>query len=114
MRVTPPRQCTSRAIRNLPRTTQLLDHPFGSPQSSYNPPPEYPRAAREAGIQGTVQVVALVREDGSVGEARIERSVPGLDEAALVAVRHYRFKPAMGPGGPIAVWVRIPVDFRLH
>ncbi|HEY3216681.1 MAG TPA: energy transducer TonB [Candidatus Eisenbacteria bacterium] len=75
--------------------------------------PAYPEEAM-AGIEGTVQVQALVLEDGTVGDCRIVSSVPGLDEAAVAAVRRWRFKPAMAKGVPVAVWVAVPVRFRLQ
>ena len=59
-------------------------------------------------------VQALVLEDGSVGDVRVVRSVPMLDEAAVVAVRQWRFKPAKSKGLPVAVWVAIPVKFGVH
>ena len=89
--------------------------------------PIYPEAARRAGIVGTVMVQALVGKDGRVAEARVTQSIPALDQAAIVAVQQWRFKPAMGsasqtvPGGtapvklePVAVWVAVPVRFSLH
>jgi protein TonB len=74
----------------------------------------YPKAARDAGIQGTVMVMAQVLADGSVGEARVVKSIPGLDEAAVLAVKQYRFRPARQQGKPVAMWVGVPVKFTLH
>ena len=76
--------------------------------------PRYPEDARNARIQGTVMVQALVGRDGEVKEVRIRESIPMLDEAALDAVRKWRFKPATADGEPRAVWVSIPVKFTLH
>jgi TonB family protein len=72
--------------------------------------PIYPNDMKPGG-EGTVMVQALVLEDGSVGDVRIVRSVPGLDEAAVACVRQWRFKPAMSKGAPVAVWVAVPVRF---
>jgi protein TonB len=77
-------------------------------------PPEYPALPREAGVEGRVVVAVLVDRTGHVHDAVVERSVPMLDESALAAARRYRFTPALANGHPVAVWVRIPFDFRLH
>jgi len=76
--------------------------------------PAYPEAARQQQIEGTVVVQALVGRDGLVKEAFVARSVPGLDDAALAAVRQWRFRPALAKGQPVAVWVAVPVRFSLH
>ncbi|GMU05816.1 TonB family protein [Corallococcus caeni] len=79
--------------------------------------PEYPRRAREDGITGVVMVMVVIGTDGSVepGSPRIQRSVPGLDEAALESVAGWRFSPALGhDGAPVRVKVVIPVKFALR
>ena len=77
------------------------------------PRPTYPDWAREAGIQGTVVLHALVGADGGVKRVVVVRGVRGLDEEASRAVRRWLFRPAMSNGVPLAVWVEIPVAFRL-
>lgn len=84
------------------------------PQAIHREAPVYPTEAREAGIDGLVVVKALVLKDGGVAETWIEKSRPGLDEAAARAVRQYRFKPAMARGEPVAIWIAVPVRFTLH
>lgn len=76
--------------------------------------PVYPDLAREAQVEGTVQLWALVDLDGSVREVRVRKSVPLLDEAAVAAVSRWRFTPALNNGRPVRVWVAIPVRFTLH
>jgi TonB family protein len=71
--------------------------------------PVYPDG--EGRASATVLVQALVLEDGSVGDIRIVKSVPLLDEAAVAAVRQWRFKPALSGGKPVAVWVAVPIRF---
>jgi len=71
----------------------------------------YPEEAKRAGVEGTVMLQALVLEDGTVGDCRIVQSVPGLDEAAVAAVRQWRFKPALSKNVPVSVWVATPVKF---
>lgn len=76
--------------------------------------PVYPDRAREQGIDGQVLVQALVGKDGLVRDVRIISSIPSLDDAAVAALRQWRFKPALTKGVPVAVWVAIPVKFSLH
>lgn len=76
--------------------------------------PEYPEGARRRGIEGQVDVDALIGADGLVQDAYVRRTVPGLDDAALDAVWQWRFNPARSGGKPVPVWVRVPVKFRLE
>lgn len=84
------------------------------PEPVHRIPPRYPDAARAAGQQGVVEVMALLGRDGTVRDAYVVRSRPGLDDAALDAVWQWRFKPARANGRPLAVWVMIPVRFTLR
>jgi len=77
-------------------------------------PPIYPEAARVAGVSGEVVVAALVDDDGQVLRTRVVRSVKGLDEAAAIAVRQWVFRPAQAGGESVAVWVHVPVRFKLE
>jgi len=76
--------------------------------------PIYPDLAREAGVDGTVNVQALVGKDGKVKDTKVVKSVPMLDAAAVTAVRQWVFKPALSNNQPVAVWVMVPVRFSLH
>lgn len=78
--------------------------------------PNYPDIARDAGVEGTVLVRALVGKDGKVHDVVVEQkqSIPMLDEAAKAAVRQWVFKPALNNNKPVAVWVAVPVKFTLH
>ncbi len=78
--------------------------------------PEYPELGREAGVEGTVVVRALVGKDGRVKQAFAEpaHSVAILDGAALDAVKRWVFKPALTHNQPVPVWVSIPMRFTLH
>ena len=76
--------------------------------------PTYPDRAREAGVDGTVMVQALVNKDGHVKDVRVVKSIPMLDESAKAAVRQWVFKPALSNNKPVAVWVGVPVKFSLH
>ncbi|MBI5709014.1 MAG: TonB family protein [Candidatus Eisenbacteria bacterium] len=73
--------------------------------------PVYPQLAREAGVEGTVMVQALVGTDGRVKDMRVVKSIPMLDAPARDCVRQWVFKPALINGEPIAVWVAVPIQF---
>jgi len=77
-------------------------------------PPQYPAQARERGIDGTVWVRAFVGTNGAIQETWVAWNQAYLNEAAVAAVRQWRFKPARLNGEPVAVWVMIPVKFTLH
>jgi protein TonB len=84
------------------------------PEAVTRVPPVYPDIAREAGVDGTVQVQALVGKDGHVKDVRVMKSIPMLDAAATSAVKQWVFKPALSNNKPVAVWVAVPVKFSLH
>jgi protein TonB len=84
------------------------------PEAVTRIPPNYPDMAREAGVDGTVMVQALVGKDGRVRDVRVVKSIPMLDDAAKAAVRQWVFKPALSTNKPVAVWVGVPVKFSLH
>lgn len=67
--------------------------------------PVYPSAAKAEGIEGTVVVRYGISADGRVVNARVESASPeGLfEEAALDAVRTWRYNPAIRDGRPVAV-----------
>jgi TonB family protein len=73
--------------------------------------PEYPPAALAAGIEGTVLVEAQIQRDGRVGNVAVLRSVPGLDEAALAAVRQWVFTPTLLNRVPVVVAMTVSVTF---
>jgi protein TonB len=85
-----------------------------APVPVHKVPPIYPDDARNARVQGTVIVKALVGVDGLVKQTAVQYSIPLLDGAAQEAVRQWEFKPATAGRKPVAVWVTVPVKFTLH
>lgn len=75
----------------------------------------YPEKARRAGLEGTTMLQIKVLADGSVGDVRLERSAgyPDLDNAAIEAIRRWRFEPARRRGEPVDVWILLPIRFTL-
>lgn len=78
------------------------------------PAPVYPDMARQAEVEGTVMVRALVGKDGKVQDAFVTEGVPMLNDAAISAARKAVFKPALQQHKPVAVWVQIPMRFSLN
>jgi protein TonB len=77
--------------------------------------PSYPEAARAAGIEGDVRLELVVGLSGSVESARVVGGVGhGLDEAALQAVRQFRFAPATKDGRVVRVRMGWSMQFRLQ
>jgi protein TonB len=85
------------------------------PQGGYQVRPTYPAAPRRLGIQGTTMLRVHVLADGRIGDVLVERSAghPDLDQAATEAVRRWRFEPARRGDDAVAMWVLLPVEFRL-
>jgi protein TonB len=74
----------------------------------------YPDLARSARVDGTVILEAVVDTNGSVTQLRVVRSVPLLDQAALDAVRQWRYAPSVYGGRPVSVLLTITVRFTLQ
>lgn len=75
--------------------------------------PEYPAEAGRARIEGTVVLTAVIGKDGSVLDVRVENGIPILAQAAVQAVRQWRYKPYLLNGEPVEIESRITVNFAL-
>jgi protein TonB len=76
--------------------------------------PSYPSEARAQGVEADVKLELVVSAAGTVDDVRIvRRAGHGLDEAAAVAARQFRFAPAEKDGHPVRVRMSWAVEFRL-
>ena len=75
--------------------------------------PVYPPEVRASGIDGIVIVEGIILKDGSVANVRVLRGVPGLDGAAMAAVKQWRFVPTVVGGAPRSVVMTMAVNFDL-
>ncbi len=78
---------------------------------------DYPPLARQAGIEGTVWIKALVDKNGIVRDAVVFKasgSSAGFEEIAKEGAFKIKFKPAISNKQPVAVWVVYPVYFKLN
>ena len=77
-------------------------------------PPVYPDVAKQAQLEGSVMVQALVGKDGKVKQARAIEGNEMLREAAITCAKTAVFRPALMGGKPVEVWVVFPVTFKLR
>ena len=85
------------------------------PHATFSPDPEYSEMARKMKYQSRVRLAGTVDREGAFTDLCV--LVPGgsgLDEKALAAVRAWRFEPATLAGEPVAVRIRVEVDFRVY
>jgi protein TonB len=84
-----------------------------SPRKTRDVLPVYPQIAQQARVQGVVIIEATIDRDGRVSEARVLRSIPLLDQAALDAVRQWEYEPTLLNGVAVPVIVTVTANFTL-
>ncbi len=109
------------ASRDVARLFSALHPPPLPPPGNVAPPevidspvPPYPEQARNAGLEGTVQVVLTVGADGVPGEIRETQGLePAIDESVKSALGRWRFRPALLNGQVASDLVVVDVKFQL-
>src|SRR5215467_7087858 len=76
--------------------------------------PVYPAIAQSARVQGVVIIEATIGPTGTVQDAKVLRSIPLLDQAALDAVKQWVFTPTTLNGVPVPVIMTVTVNFTLQ
>ena len=76
--------------------------------------PEYPALAIATRVQGRVVLDCVIDEDGRVSSVTVLESHPLLEEAAVDAVRRWRYLPTLLNGTRVSVLLTVTVDFRLR
>ncbi len=86
------------------------------PQAIVRISPLYPITAKLKGIEGKVELIFIVRVDGSVDNVEVKSSTPAgiFEDAAIRTVRKWRFKPGAKGGRPVATRVLLPLRFELE
>ncbi len=79
----------------------------------YRPTPIYPPLARQARIQGTVVLEAIISRSGTIESLKLVQGHPMLVPAAMEAVRQWRYRPTLLNGEPVEVLTTITVHFML-
>jgi len=75
--------------------------------------PVYPEGARKKGVQGIVILEVKIDESGKVMDAMVLRSVPGLDQAAIEAIKQWIYEPMLIQGKPVKAIFTVTVAFKL-
>jgi TonB family protein len=76
--------------------------------------PKYPEQAFQDGIEGTVWMKMWIDATGNVVEAKVSKTDNDvLNEAAIVAGKQWKFRPALLNGNPVAVWITVPFRFAI-
>ena len=107
----------SAAAVSVQQTSDIaqLAHQKAAPDYAYSPAPNYPLLLREQGIGGLVWLRVWVNIDGRAEQVHLLEGSGYrlLDEAALRAVRNWRFFPAAEAGQALASWVSFPIRFSV-
>jgi TonB family protein len=95
----------------------ISEHPGAGvtpPQLVYKVEPEFSEEARKAKHQGVVVLTIEVDPSGNVCNVHVRQSLGlGLDEKAIEAVSHWRFRPAILDGKPVTTDAVVQVNFQL-
>jgi TonB family protein len=84
-----------------------------APQALRKVDPRYPPALAEMKIQGEVVLYAIIRKDGSVDSIQLVHKLdPVLDQNAMQALAHWKFRPAERAGSPVPVEAVIHIPFH--
>lgn len=114
---TPPANASApTGASNAPPREAPVTPPRTDASHLNNPAPDYPAISRRLGEQGRVLLDVHILPDGRVGDIKLNKSsgYARLDNAALAAVRNWRYVPAKRGGEPIAYWYVQPVSFVLN
>ena len=84
------------------------------PKKTRDVKPSYPQIAQSARVSGVVIIEATIGPNGKVQNARVLRSIPLLDQAALDAVKQWEYTPTLLNGVPVPVIMTVTVNFTLQ
>ena len=76
-------------------------------------PPQYPPEAGRSRVEGTVVLMAVIGKDGTVKDVQVESGLPILAQAAIDAIKQWRYKPYLIDVEPVEVDSRITINFTL-
>ncbi|HEY2908293.1 MAG TPA: TonB family protein [Vicinamibacterales bacterium] len=85
-----------------------------APRKIVDVTPTYPAMARTARVEGVVILEAVIDAEGRVESVRVLRSIPLLDQAAMDAVRQWKFTPTRLNGTPVPIVMTVTVNFKLQ
>jgi feruloyl esterase len=92
----------------------LKDPSVKAPRPLHTPDPKYSKSARKQKVEGVVTLSVIIGVDGKAHDVKVVKSLePTLDANAIEAVKTWKFAPATKDGRPVAVEMRLEVDFKL-
>jgi TonB family protein len=99
-----------------PTYFQITDQGVTPPAVVYERKPDYPEAAKQARIQGSVLMQCIVQTSGVCDDVRITKPLDSmwLDQEAITALRQWRFRPGMRMGQPVPVQVNVEFSFTVR
>jgi len=114
----PNGQLLGKGMADIPALASELPRIGGGhlqrPKLLSSPPPTYPLTARTAKVQGVVVIDVFVDETGKVSSMRVLSGSALLTDAAIEAVRRWKYEPARLNGEAIATHTQVSVNFSLH
>ena len=75
--------------------------------------PDYPSLARQVRVQGQVVLRAMISREGAIEKLQVLSGHPMLMQAAVDAVRQWRYRPYVLNGEPVEVETQVTVNFVL-
>jgi TonB family protein len=96
-------------------TTYRVGAGVSDPRLILQVPPEYSDDGRKARIEGTVELLVIIRADGTVQVESVRQGLGyGLDKNAIDAVKQWKFVPSRKDGKPVAVYMSVFVNFSIR
>ncbi len=102
-----------RGYQASPSTGPVINH-VSAARVLHKVAPEYPNDARKAHVEGVVRLHAIIGKDGSIKDLSVISGDPLLTEAAMKAVRQWRYQPVLINGEPVEVDTTVDVIFALN
>ena len=98
-----------------PADTRTLSKDITPPKVLLRIEPVYTLEARKANLEGSVELSAIIRKDGSIEAVKVLQGLGlGLDEEAIKALKSWRFRPGMKDERPVDLRVNIEIEFNLQ
>lgn len=113
--IVPPAENAMPASENAISGTEATGAVAQDLKTSNRVEPTYPSSSRRAGEEGTVRLKVLVDEKGRPKDVEVANSsgFARLDQAAMEAVRKWRFVAATDGTNPVSAWTQVAITFRL-
>jgi TonB family protein len=105
----------ARESANAVNTSAPVQPKATAPRLIHVADPVFPAVAYKLKIGGVVVVSVLIDKDGNATDCRVVKTRGyGLDDAAIAAVKQYKFEPATLNGEAVSVTVNVEVNFRIN